>query len=155
MTNLLSDTDLKIAKAEAAELWAAVNSRDVTGKVEKALSAEPARKAHIKKNFDDIMKASAMKHLTGQKFEPVQHKGPQPVGQPTRVRGFARAFGIAGGAVSVAQAPSYTQEYGVKRGAWELFKDVFDPFGLSGGQDPYFREQNGSGVCDPNGPGCA
>lgn len=50
------------------------------------------------------------------------------------MRGFAGSFGIAGGVVSVAQDPAYAEQYGMKCGAWEIFKDVFDPLGFSEGQ---------------------
>ena len=36
----------------------------------------------------------------------------------------------------MAQAPSYVREYGWKQGAWEMFKDTFDPFGLSDSMEP-------------------
>lgn len=154
--DLLDDHDLAIAKAEAKELWEALNSRDITGKVAKTVKGDPEMKAHMQKNFNDVMKTAAVKDLTGQKFEPVKHKGPQPVGEPTRIRGFAKSFGIAGGVVSAAQAPSYAREYGLQRGAWELFKDVFDPFGASKGQDPYYPENDGGGsICDPSSGNCA
>ncbi|MEU7354854.1 hypothetical protein ABZ663_31535 [Streptomyces albidoflavus] len=136
MQHLLSDSDLKVAKAEARELWVAVNSRDVTGKIDKVIEGDPIMKAEMKKNFNDVMKSASMSHLTGRKFEPVEHRAPRPVGEPTRLRGYARGFGIAGGVLSVAQAPSYATQYGMKRGAWELFKDVVDPFGVSDGSNP-------------------
>ncbi|MEU3394932.1 RHS repeat-associated core domain-containing protein [Streptomyces albidoflavus] len=136
MQHLLSDSDLKVAKAEARELWVAVNSRDVTGKIDKVIEGDPIMKAEMKKNFNGVMKSASMSHLTGRKFEPVEHRAPRPVGEPTRLRGYARGFGIAGGVLSVAQAPSYATQYGMKRGAWELFKDVVDPFGVSDGSNP-------------------
>ncbi|MEU3103897.1 hypothetical protein [Streptomyces griseoflavus] len=55
--------------------------------------------------------------------------------------------------LSVVQAPSYAEQYGMKRGAWEIFKTVVDPFGVSDGSDPYFRDE-GSNVCRP-GINCA
>lgn len=158
--NLLNDHDLTVAKSEAKELWNALNSRDVTGKIKKLVNGDENMKGSIKKSFEGVMKNSAVKDLTGQKFEPTKHKGPQPVGEPTRLRGFARSFGIAGGVALAAEAPSYVREYGLKRGAWEVFKDVVDPFGAAKGQDPYYPEEdNGSGgggsICDPSSGNCA
>ncbi|MEU3103898.1 RHS repeat domain-containing protein [Streptomyces griseoflavus] len=70
--NLFSDSDLKVAKAEAQELWSALNSQDVTGKIDKVVVGDPDMKAEIKKNFDAVIKSAAAKHITGQKFEPTQ-----------------------------------------------------------------------------------
>ncbi|MEU8459167.1 RHS repeat-associated core domain-containing protein [Streptomyces griseoaurantiacus] len=153
LDKLLTDSDRNIAKAEAEELWEALNSRDVTGNIEKVVSSDSAMKIEIKKNFDSVMGSAAMKHLTGRKFESTKFHGPQPVGEPTRLRGFARGFGIAGGVLSAAQAPAYAEQYGMKRGAWELFKDVVDPLGVSNGSDPYVRGEESS-ICRP-GNNCA
>ncbi|MFF9580618.1 RHS repeat-associated core domain-containing protein [Streptomyces achromogenes] len=129
-TPLLSDSDLKVAKAEAEELWDALNSRDVTGNVRKRMDANSVMKNTVKKNFDQVAKTPAVKDLTGTEFKPVPHKGPEPVGQPTRLRGFPKAFGIVGGVMSVAQAPSYMRQYGVKEGSKEMLMDTIDPFGV-------------------------
>ncbi|MGW6394646.1 RHS repeat-associated core domain-containing protein [Streptomyces sp. NPDC055103] len=52
-----------------------------------------------------------------------------------------RAFGVIGGALAVAQAPSYVREYGWARGGWEMFKDSMDPLGLSDDTpDPFITE---------------
>ncbi|UQA97082.1 sugar-binding protein [Streptomyces halobius] len=159
MKNLLNDHDLAIAKSEAKELWNALSSRDVTGKVDKTVQADAVMKDSIRNNMGNVMKTAAVKDLTGQKFEPTKYKGPQPVGEPTRLRGFAKSFGIAGGVTSAAQAPSYVGEYGWKRGGWELFKDVVDPFGVSKGQDSFYPEDNGGrgggGICAPSSGNCA
>jgi RHS repeat-associated protein len=158
MDNLLNDHDLAVAKSEAKELWNALNSRDVTGNIKKLVDADANMQGAIKKNFENVMKTSAVKDLTGQKFEPTQHKGPQPVGEPTRLRGFAKSFGIAGGVTSAAQAPSYVREYGWQRGGWELLKGAVDPFGVSKGQDSFYPEDNGGGgggsICDPSSGNC-
>ncbi|MFD7101401.1 RHS repeat-associated core domain-containing protein [Streptomyces celluloflavus] len=159
MQNLLDDHDLAIAKSEAKELWNALNSRDITGNVARTVKQDESMKSMIKKNVDDVIKTAAVKDLTGQKFEPTKYKGPQPVGEPTRLRGFAKSFGIAGGVTSAAQAPSYVRGYGWKRGAWELLKDAIDPFGVSKGQDSFYPEENGGGgsgsICDPSSGNCA
>ncbi|MFJ8112248.1 RHS repeat-associated core domain-containing protein [Streptomyces sp. NPDC096132] len=154
---LLSDKDLAVAKAEAQELWDALNSRDVTGNIKKAMDGDAHMKTAIKTNFDAVMKTPAVKDLTGQDFKPAtKFKGPEPVGQPTRLRGFSRTLGIAGGVLQAAQAPSYVREYGAKRGAWEMFKDVFDPLGVSDATvDPFYPDTGGSSVCDPSSGNCA
>lgn len=152
--HLLSGKDLAIAKAEAQELWNALNSRDVTGKIKQIVDNEPSMKKAMKTNFASIMTMASVEDLTGQSFQPTQYKGPQPVGQPTRLRGFAKTFGIAGGVASVAQAPSYFQEYGLGRGSWEMVKDVFDPFGATDGQD-HFVDGGTSAHCYPGDDRCA
>ncbi|WP_398656898.1 RHS repeat-associated core domain-containing protein [Streptomyces kanamyceticus] len=154
--SLLNDHDLAVAKSEAKELWNALNSRDVTGNIKKLAHSDANMKSAIKKSMAGTMQNSAVKDLTGQKFEPTKHKGPQPVGDPTRLRGFAKSFGIAGGVTSAAQAPGYVREYGWKRGTWEMIKGMSDPFGFSKGQDPYYPEDNGGGsICDPSSGNCA
>lgn len=151
--DILSDSDLAVAKAEAKELWHALNSRDVTGNIDKMVNADPSMKKAIKTNFDKIVKVAAIQDLTGQQFQPTQYKGPQPVGQPTRLRGFARTLGVAGGVLSVVQAPAYVEEHGVKGGAWELFKDIVDPLGFE--EAAYPDQGGGSSVCDPSAGNCA
>ncbi|WP_314219487.1 RHS repeat-associated core domain-containing protein [Streptomyces zaehneri] len=154
---LLSDKDLAVAKAEASELWEALNSRDVTGNIKKAMNADPLMKSAIKTNFDAVMKTPAVKDLTGQDFTPAtKFKGPAPVGQPTRLRGFSRTLGVAGGLLQVAQAPSYVREYGWGRGGWEMFKDIVDPVGTSDSMiDPFVDQGGGSSICDPSSGNCA
>ncbi|WP_406010268.1 sugar-binding protein [Streptomyces sp. NBC_00637] len=155
--HLLSDKDLAVAKAEAKELWDALNSRDVTGNVKKTMDADAGMKSSVKTNFDAVMKTPAVKDLTGQDFTPAtKFKGPAPVGQPTRLRGFSRTLGVAGGLLQVAQAPSYVREYGYGRGAWEMFKDVVDPVGTSDSMvDPFVDQGGGSSICDPSSGNCA
>ncbi|MGW1471962.1 MULTISPECIES: RHS repeat-associated core domain-containing protein [Streptomyces] len=129
--NILSAKDLAVAKSEAQELWDALNSRDVTGNIKKEMNGSDNMKAAVKKNFDAVMKTPAVKDLTGQDFKPAtKFKGPEPVGQPTRLRGFSRTLGVAGGVALAAEAPSYVSEYGWGRGAVELGKDIVDPFGF-------------------------
>ncbi|WP_431998107.1 RHS repeat-associated core domain-containing protein [Streptomyces fungicidicus] len=144
--NLLSDSDLKIAKAEAKELWDALNSRDVTGNIKKIMDADAGMKASIKKNFDTVAKTPAVKDLTGTEFQSVKYKGPQPVSQPTRLRGFPKTLGVVGGVTVAAQAPSYVRQHGWKGGAWEMTKDIVDPFGFHEALEP---PQTSGGVCPP------
>ncbi|WP_259471467.1 RHS repeat-associated core domain-containing protein [Streptomyces shenzhenensis] len=145
-TPLLSDSDLKVAKAEAQELWEALNSRDVTGSIKRRMDADVGMKSAVKTSFDQVAKTPAVKELTGTEFKPVQYKSPQPVGQPTRLRGFSRTLGIVGGITTAAQAPSYVHEYGWDRGAWELAKDIVDPFGFHEALEP---PKTSGGMCPP------
>lgn len=117
--NLLSDSDLKIAKAEAKDLWNALNSRDVTGNIRKTtMDADAGMKASIKKNFDTVAKTPAVKDLIGTEFQSVKYKGRQPVSQPTRLRGFPKTLG----------------------------KDIVDPLGFHETLEP---PQTSGGVCPP------
>ncbi|MFI8091384.1 RHS repeat-associated core domain-containing protein [Streptomyces sp. NPDC086080] len=146
LENRLSDSDLKVAKAEAKELWDALNSRDVTGNIKKIMDSNAGMKKSITKNFAAVAKTPAVKDLTGTEFKPTQHKGPQPVGQPTRLRGFSRSLGVVGGVAMAAQAPSYVREYGLKEGAWEMTKDIVDPFGF---HEALESPQTSGGACPP------
>ncbi|MFF4437778.1 RHS repeat-associated core domain-containing protein [Streptomyces sp. NPDC001621] len=139
-TPRLSDSDQKVAKAEAQELWDALNSRDVTGNINKRMNADADMKTAVKTNFDEVAKTPSVKDLTGTEFRPVKYKSPEPIGQPTRLRGFPRTLGIVGGVVTVAQAPSYVREYGWKEGAWEMLKDTVDPFGFHEALEPSTSE---------------
>ncbi|MEV6120090.1 RHS repeat-associated core domain-containing protein [Streptomyces sp. NPDC052077] len=151
--NILSDRDLTIAKAEAQELWDALNSRDVTGNIKKAMDGDAEMKVIIKKSFNAVTKTPAVKELTGQEFKPATRiKGPEPVGQPTRLRGFSRALGVSGGVVMAAETPSYVREYGWSRGIRELFKDIVDPFGF---HEAVEAPDAGGAVCRPGVSGCA
>ncbi|MGP4050000.1 DNRLRE domain-containing protein [Streptomyces sp. 2A115] len=154
---LLNDADLKVAQAEAGELWNALNSKDIAGAVTKDVNANPAMLAAINTNRATVAGTLAMQELTGQDFAPAHPLARQtPVGDPVKMRGAYKAFGIAGGVVSAAQAPSYIKSYGWGRGSWEMFKDVFDPLGVadSMGDDP-FVDGGGSNICDPSSGNCA
>ncbi|PWI05638.1 hypothetical protein DIZ27_37995 [Streptomyces sp. NWU339] len=60
----------------------------------------------------------------------------QPVGEPTKLRGGYKAFGLTGGVLNAAQAPAYIREYGVLDGLGEMLKDSIDPFGFHRALDP-------------------
>ncbi|MFD5429317.1 RHS repeat domain-containing protein [Streptomyces sp. NPDC127084] len=49
----------------------------------------------------------------------------------------ARSFGLIGGFLAVAQAPSYVREYGWGHGAWKMFEDTCDPLDLTN-VDPWY-----------------
>ncbi|MEV7566447.1 DNRLRE domain-containing protein [Streptomyces tanashiensis] len=151
---ILSDADLKVAKSEAADLWNALNAKDVAGAATAHVQSHPETLKAITKNREDIIKSVAMSDITGQAFEQHHPKAaPRPVGEPTKLRGGYKAFGFAGGVASVGQAPSYVRQYGWKRGAWEMFKDMVDPLGMSDGTtDPFYPED--TGPCGPRGIYC-
>ncbi|MFJ7198985.1 MULTISPECIES: hypothetical protein [unclassified Streptomyces] len=88
-----------------------------------------------------------MADLTGRKFE-IRGKSPWPVpkGEAPRVRGFAKGFGIAGGALTVAQAPALIEEHGWGGGLWEMFEGMIDPFRVS--------DSSMSSPCDDNPNAC-
>lgn len=70
---------------------------------------------------------------------PVPPPPPRVTAKPGPPKGGkVRGVGIIGGALAVAQAPSYIRQYGWGRGAWEMFKDTVDPLNMSGDQDPFF-----------------
>ncbi|MEV6809424.1 RHS repeat-associated core domain-containing protein [Streptomyces sp. NPDC051129] len=139
-TPMLSDADQKVAKAEARELWDALNSRDVTGNIRKRMDADTSMKEAVKTGFDEVAKTPAVKDLTGTEFKPVKFKSPEPIGQPTRLRGFSRTLGIVGSIATVAETPSYVRQYGWKDGVWELTKDTLDPFGFHEALEPSTTE---------------
>ncbi|MFF2507816.1 DNRLRE domain-containing protein [Streptomyces sp. NPDC058067] len=154
--DLLTDNDVQVARKEAGDLWNALNSNDIGGTVTKMVQADPALKQTMATNRQSVIDAQSMSDVTGQEFKPIgRNPKPVPHGSPTKMKGFYKTFSVVGGAVTAAQAPSYVRTYGWKRGLWEMFKDTVDPFGVSDGQDPYFPDNNGGGICDPNAGNCA
>uniref|UniRef100_A0AAU1UNF1 DNRLRE domain-containing protein n=1 Tax=Streptomyces sp. NBC_00119 TaxID=2975659 RepID=A0AAU1UNF1_9ACTN len=154
---LLNDADLKVAQAEAGELWNALNSKDVAGALTKDVSANPEMLAAVNTNRATVAGTRAMQDLTGQEFAPAHPLARQtPVGEPVKMRGAFKTLGIVGGVVSAAQAPSYIKTYGWGRGAWEMFKDTFDPLGVANSYgDPFVDDGSGSNICDPSSGNCA
>lgn len=73
-------------------------------------------------------------------------KGHEPVDRPTRLRGFSRTLGLAGGLAMAAEAASYVKEYGWGAGAVELSKDIVDPFGFHEASEP---PRTSGGACPP------
>jgi RHS repeat-associated protein len=129
--NLLSDSDIKVARKEAGDLWNALNSNDIGGAITKMVNADPDLKETLTKNRQSVLDAQSLSDVTGQEFKAVgKDPRPKPSGNPTKMRGFYKTFGVAGGALTVAQAPSYVREYGWLEGGWEMFKDSVDPFGF-------------------------
>jgi hypothetical protein len=92
--------------------------------------------ADLKKTLDTnkerILTAQSLSEVTGMEFRPVgRNPAPKPYGDAKNVRGFYKAYGIAGVGLNIAQAPSYIREYGWLQGSWEMFKDGIDPFGIT------------------------
>jgi hypothetical protein len=97
-----------------------------------------ALKRTLTKNRETIFKASSLSDLTGATFTRDKYSGrPVPDGAPTRVKGFYKAFGIAGaGVITLGQAPGYVKQYGWKDGLEEMLKDSIDPVGVHHLLDP-------------------
>ncbi len=128
----LSDEDLATAKREAQELWEALNSRDVTGNVAKDFKGKPQLEKEMRGNRDKVVKSAGMQDVTGQSFERNKYNGrPEPVGEPTKMRGFARAFGVVGGVAQVGGYARDVQRHGFQQATKDLIKNLVDPFGLA------------------------
>jgi RHS repeat-associated protein len=134
---ILSDADLDIAQREAKELWNALNAKDVTGAVTRHVQGNEKLLQAVNSNRESVLGTRALSEVTGQGFADMHPLGrQQPVGEPTKLRGGYKAFGVIGGVLSVAQAPSYIREYGVLDGLGEMLLDSIDPFGFRHAMDP-------------------
>ncbi|MFJ3583330.1 RHS repeat-associated core domain-containing protein [Streptomyces sp. NPDC090127] len=133
---VLTDSELKLAKAESKELWHALNLRDIDGKMTAYTKANPAIEKNLIASRKNTVNAEAMSDITGQKFEVhPKDRSPNPkpraTGNPSRLGGFFKSFGIAGGALTgVGGAAGNIKEHGVKDGLKETFEDMVDPFGV-------------------------
>ncbi|WP_297541284.1 hypothetical protein [Amycolatopsis sp.] len=130
--NLLSADDLGIAQSEAKELWGSLNSNDVTGKVSKYVSGNGPVKKGLEGARRNTLAAQAVSDIMGQSFEVgPRDRSPNPrprqAGEPTRMKGFMKGFGIVGSAVVVAQAPMDIYNYGLEEGARGTLEGVVDP----------------------------
>ncbi|MFK0155190.1 ATP-binding protein [Streptomyces sp. NPDC090493] len=114
---ILSDSDRKVAINESKDLWTALNSDDVAGQVTKNVKTSGFDKT-VSKLIKTVISSESMSEVTGQKFavpENLHPKAPQravPTGEKIKGRGFAKAFGVVGGAVSAAQFPVDAYNYG-------------------------------------------
>ncbi|MFJ3231223.1 ricin-type beta-trefoil lectin domain protein [Streptomyces sp. NPDC086787] len=62
-----------------------------------------------------------------------------------------RAVGLLGPVFGGLSAAINIRDYGFKRGAWETFKDSFDPFDFTGlDEQDAIDDANEAGICDPN-----
>ncbi|MDT9683495.1 RHS repeat-associated core domain-containing protein [Streptomyces sp. TRM76323] len=132
---ILTDAEIKLARAEAKELWHALNLKDIDG----GMTAYAKKNPQIEKNLvgtrKNVVAREAVSDLTGQDFQ-VHPKDkspnpkPRPQGSPTKLGGFYKSFGIAGGALGIVEAPELIEEHGVKDGLWEVFEGMVDPLGV-------------------------
>ncbi|QES15290.1 hypothetical protein DEJ45_24835 [Streptomyces venezuelae] len=68
--------------------------------------------------------------------------GPNVLRGPKSPKGpKARAFGILGSILAVAQAPGYISEYGWGHGSWEMLEDFCDPLNIADDEfiDPWYQ----------------
>ncbi|MFJ6466966.1 RHS repeat-associated core domain-containing protein [Streptomyces sp. NPDC091387] len=143
---ILSDSDRKIALNESKELWTAINANDVAGQVTKNVKATPAFAKTLSKLIKTVISSESMSEVTGQKFaipENLHPKAPQraaPTGERVQGRGFAKAFGVVGGAASAAQYPMDIYNYGFEEATKKLTESFTDPLDM---------------IPDGQGAGCA
>ncbi|MGC5342385.1 RHS repeat-associated core domain-containing protein [Streptomyces sp. DT171] len=143
---ILSDSDRKIALNESKELWTAINANDVAGQVTKNVKASPAFAKTLSKLVKTVISSESMSEVTGQKFaipENLHPKAPQraaPTGERVQGRGFAKAFGVVGGAASAAQYPMDVYNYGFEEATKKLTESLTDPLDM---------------IPDGQGAGCA
>nr|WP_246321626.1 RHS repeat-associated core domain-containing protein [Nocardioides panzhihuensis] len=74
---ILTDAEVKIATAEAAELWDALNYEGSSTKAIDDLKDSPGRVAALKGTMKKATARSAVKGITGNFFVDVPHKGPR------------------------------------------------------------------------------
>ncbi|WP_382054208.1 DNRLRE domain-containing protein [Streptomyces atrovirens] len=131
---LLSDSDRKIALNEAKEIWDAFDTPDSTGKIAQLMNDNPEIGRAVQSALKRTAESASMASVTGGQFyeDPRGFKAPRLTNKPK----MPRILGVAGGVLTVGQAPSYVRTYGWGRGAWEMFKDIVDPFGVS---DPQYQ----------------
>ncbi|MFJ9430513.1 RHS repeat domain-containing protein [Streptomyces sp. NPDC101490] len=147
--HLLSDVERELARAEAVELWNALNADDKTGNVGKVVAADPEMKRVMVGARNDVLKMASLTDITGQLFEKVPHKLDKPTGNPENLRGFGRTFGVAGAGVSVLSYPADVWNYGWEEASKAAVDSLLDPFGM------YDDLNSGRGVrCDLWGEGC-
>ncbi|WUO68349.1 hypothetical protein OG988_26095 [Streptomyces zaomyceticus] len=148
---LLTDEDRKLARAEAAELWNALNANDVTGEVGRVVAADPETLRSMKANRGEVLRMSSLSDITGRAFEAPQYPGgkPKPNGDAKNLRGFGKAFGIAGTGATILSYPVDVWNYGWEEASKSAADSLLDPLGM------YDDLNNGRGVrCDLWGEGC-
>ncbi|MFI6617766.1 ricin-type beta-trefoil lectin domain protein [Streptomyces sp. NPDC050528] len=134
-TSLLSDDDLKIAHGEAKELWTALNSNDVTGNVTTYVNGDESVRKGLEGVRKNIVSKQAVSDITGQKFEvDPRDRSPNPrprqSGEPLRMKGFMKGFGIVGSAAALGQYPADVYNYGWKEGTRSTLESLLDPLGM-------------------------
>ncbi|MEU4740444.1 DNRLRE domain-containing protein [Actinosynnema sp. NPDC023658] len=131
-----SADDIKIARAEAADLWDALTTKDTGGKVvDEIRKADTAGNRNFRNNMENAMKRSAVADITGATFE--SGHGGRPVfkgGYPRFLNGAGNVLGILGFGVAA-----------YNRGVESAFIETFDVTGVVG---DYMRMQ--ACASDPN-----
>ncbi|MCQ9177474.1 sugar-binding protein [Streptomyces sp. IBSBF 2953] len=129
---ILSDSDHKVALGESKELWTALQADDVAGEVTRRVNASGFAKT-VSKLVKDVISSESMSEITGQKFAVPENLHPKaaqravPTGERVKGRGFAKAFGVVGGAASVAQFPVDAYNYGFEEATKQLSESLTDP----------------------------
>ncbi|WUU53905.1 RHS repeat-associated core domain-containing protein [Streptomyces althioticus] len=131
---LLSAADRKIALAEAKAIWDAFDTPDSTGKIAQLINDNPEIGKAVQSALKRTAESASMASVTGGQFyeDPRGFKAPRLTNKPK----MPRILGVAGGVLTIGQAPSYVRTYGWGQGAWEMFKDIVDPFGVA---DPQYQ----------------
>ncbi|MFJ3781963.1 RHS repeat-associated core domain-containing protein [Streptomyces sp. NPDC090093] len=134
---ILSDADRKVAIDNAKELWTALNSDDVAGAVTKRVKDNPVIEKTMTNLVKTVIAAESMSEVTGQKFAvpPNLHpKAPQraaPSGEAVKGRGFAKGFGVVGGAAGLAQFPVDVYNHGLKEAGKRAAETLTDPLDMT------------------------
>ncbi|MGW1502248.1 hypothetical protein ACWCQW_27420 [Streptomyces mirabilis] len=87
----------------------------------------------VSKLIKTVISAESMSEVTGQKFAVPENLHPKaaqravPTGEKIKGRGFAKAFGVVGGAASVAQFPVDAYNYGFEEATKQLTESLTDP----------------------------
>ncbi|MYQ34477.1 hypothetical protein GTW65_26205 [Streptomyces sp. SID4956] len=131
---LLSAADRKIALAEAKAIWDAFDTPDSTGKIAQLINDNPEIGKAVQSALTRTAESASMASVTGGQFyeDPRGFKAPRLTNKPK----MPRILGVAGGVLTIGQAPSYVRTYGWGQGAWEMFKEIVDPFGVA---DPQYQ----------------
>ncbi|WP_369148659.1 RHS repeat-associated core domain-containing protein [Streptomyces sp. R44] len=135
--DLLTDAEMRLARAEAAELWNALNAPDKTGKIQTVVDGDPKMKSAMQKARNAVLKTAALSPLTGTEFEPVPFRPPVRKGEGSNLRGFGKAFGVAGAGVGVLSYPVDVYNYGWGEASKSAVDSLLDPLGMSESMSGY------------------
>ncbi|MGW9447433.1 hypothetical protein [Streptomyces sp. NPDC055632] len=129
--DILSDADMRLARAEAAELWNALNAPDKTGRIKTVVDGDPQMKSAMQKARTAVLNTAALSPLTGRTFEVVPFKPPKPVDDAKNLRGFGKTFGIVGVGAGALSYPVDVYNYGWGEASKSAVDSLLDPFGMS------------------------
>ncbi len=89
---------------------------------------------HMKKAMlkarNAVLQMSALSDLTGREFEKVPNRPDKPKGDAKRLRGFGKAFGVAGTGATVLSYPVDVWNYGWEEASKSAVDSLLDPFGM-------------------------